>query len=434
MRASGFPMKNTLSIGKKNRTYELIVIGGGPAGLFAARTAADQGMKVCLLEKKERPGKKLLLSGSGQCNLTHAGDIREFPNHYGPGKRFVRPCLLHFTNLQLMRFFEEQGVGTHDRGDGKVFPLSGQSRDVLGALEGACRKSGVRICCKTEPVEIDGRNGFSVRSGDQVYTSPYLLIATGGLSYPSTGSTGDGYFFAESLGHRIISPYPVLTPVDIRSYALDSLSGLSFSSRIILRKKGKKTGDFQGDLLFTHKGFSGPVILNNSREMEDGDELRVSFLPEETRQSFEELLLNETGKQGKKTVKRFLLSIGIPERFASFLLHSCAVSKDTVLSQLRKEARRSLTDLLLSYPAEIQSKGGFNKAMATGGGIPRDEVNPKTMESNVVESLHFAGEVLDIDGDTGGYNLQFAFSSGKMAADHIVRSWKGKEETRPTGT
>lgn len=408
--------------------FDLIVIGAGPAGLMCAAFAAKAGLSVCILEKNPRAGMKLLLSGSGQCNLTRSGDIRDFFSHYGKGDRFVRSCLLNFTNRQLRVFFQNLGVETEDRGDGKVFPVSRRSHDILEALQNFCRKKSVSIRYKSAALSLEKSDTFRVRTSSETFLSYFVLVTTGGLSYPTTGSTGDGYKMAVKLGHHPLSPYPVLTPVAVHSYPFSSCSGISFSAGMEIFHDGKKRGEHRGDLLLTHKGFSGPLILNNSRDIEKGDILKVSFPEDQNREALQKALLDESSSAGKKSLKKFLTARGLPDRFVRILMGLCGISEETLLSQLSKKKRVLLLDNLFGYAAEVKSKDGFNKAMATGGGIPRNEVHGKTMGSTLVKGLYFAGEILDIDGDTGGYNLQFAFSSGKLAADSIVRA-AGKDNS-----
>ena len=406
--------------------FDLIVIGGGPAGLMAAAVASEQGFRVGVLEKNNRPGKKLLVSGSGQCNLTHSGDIRDFPCHFGKGGKFVRPCLLNFSNTGLEAFFSRCGVETADRGDGKVFPLSGKSQDILEALLAQCRKRDAIFFYKCPVSSLVKKDGFFlVETADRrKILSSSVLIATGGCSYPSTGSTGDGYKLAEKFGHKVVSLTPVLTPVFLRDNPFGVCTGISFPSRLQLFRDGRKTGEYRGDLLLTHKGLSGPVILNNSRDFHSGDRLTVQIDPEGDEKGFLDYLLKTASREGKKTVKKFLTSRNIPERLVLLLLGKSSIAPDLPLSQLGKKSRSLLVEKLFAFPVQVQDLGGFNIAMATGGGISLDEVNPRTMESRLQSDLYFAGEVLDVDGDTGGYNLQFAFSSGKQAADAIRRKRK----------
>ncbi len=407
----------------KNDRYDLAVIGAGPAGLAAACFAARAGLKVCLIEKNAQPGKKLLMAGSGQCNLTQSGEIRDFFSHYGKASRFISSSLLNWTNRQLRDFFTSLNVETEDRGDGKIFPVSRKSRDVQDALVNECRKAGVRIYYKNQVLGLSLKEGlFKIRKQDkESLVSRFVMISTGGLSYPSTGSTGDGYDLAQSLGHSIIPPFPVLSPVFLRENPFVSCSGISFPSQIQIFREGKKAAEYRGDLLLTHKGLSGPVILNNSRNLRQGDSLKIRISPREGRSDFESRLIAAAGTNGKMSLKRFVCEEGIPEKLVLLVFQICGIKTDLTLAQLNKPGRKSLLDHLFAFPVVIQSVGGFNIAMATGGGIDLKEVNPKTMESRICEGLFFTGEVLDVDGDTGGYNLQFAFSSARLAADALIR-------------
>ena len=408
--------------------FDLIIIGGGPAGLFAALTAASSGMHVAVLEKNAQPGKKLLISGSGQCNVTHAGEIRDFPSLFAKAKRFVQPSFLNFSNDQLFRFFSDRGVPLEDRGDGKIFPESRRSRDILDVLLKECHLHKVRFLYKSSVSAVKQSGGSFLVTAGRLFSSDLLVIACGGMSYPSTGSTGDGYRLAESLGHAIVAPVPALTPVLLHENPFAGCSGISFTAAVQVYRENKKAGEFEGDLLLTHKGLSGPVILNNSRYICSGDSLKIRIISSRNRADFQKELLQGAVKSGQKTLKRFLSASGIPERLVDVLLENCGIQKDTVLSQFSRTGRMELLDCLFGFPVKVLGLGGFNIAMATAGGVSLDEIAPRTMESKIVQGLFFAGEVLDVDGDTGGYNLQFAFSSGKLAADNIVKRWKKRRE------
>ncbi len=408
--------------------FDIVIIGAGPAGMITAYFAAGNGIKVCLIEKNPEPGKKLLMAGSGQCNLTQRGDIRDFPFHYGKAFRFVSPCLFNWTNHQVQDFFSSLGVPTEDRGDGKIFPVSRNSRDIQTALLNACRHMGVKIIYKN-PVHSVKKNqdryGVILQSGKVLY-SKRVTIATGGMSYPLTGSSGDGYAWAEEMGHTIVKPYPVLSPVILQGNPLGSCAGFSFTTGIQIFRKDKKIGEISGDLLLTHKGLSGPVILNNSRDLLTGDLLKIRLADFPDKESLERDIIARAAGKGALRVKKVLSELGLPGKLGDLILSHCQIDADLNLSHLSKAGRKNLIQALWEFSVRVQSVGGFQVAMATGGGISLKEVNPKTMESRISPGLYFAGEVLDVDGDTGGYNLQFAFSSGRMAAESMVRSL-GKE-------
>ncbi|MDD8026392.1 MAG: NAD(P)/FAD-dependent oxidoreductase [Acidobacteriota bacterium] len=398
------------------------VIGGGPAGLFCALRAAGSGRRVIVLEKKASPGRKLLLSGSGQCNLTHDGDIGSFLSRYGDNGGFLKPALMNFGNRDLIAFFEERGVPTAVESDGKVFPASRKAADVLNALTAACSASGVEIRSGDPVVEIAIHSGrFLVRTDGTSYAADRTVIATGGITYPATGSTGGGYAMARGLGHRVTETGPALCAVQIKDHPFSDLAGISFRDRTIsILRDGRRVRRHTGDLLFTHAGLSGPGILDFSRFIRAGDTLEISFLPDFTPETIEEALLGWITEAGQRKIGTILAAHDLPERFAHKLLAAAGLDPDSTGAHLTKTDRAALIKLLTGWPLAVSQLGSIHEAMITRGGVTLDEVNPKTMESRLVPRLFFVGEVLDIDGDTGGYNLQAAFSTAALAAKRIA--------------
>jgi predicted Rossmann fold flavoprotein len=397
--------------------YDLVVVGAGPAGLFAAIHAGRGGMTVLVLEKNASAGRKLLASGSGRCNVTNAAPIEEFPGRYGSAFRFVRPALLGYTNADLMAFLEEGGVPLTEMNGGKVFPSSQRARDILDLLLGEAASSGVafRYSCPVESVSRD-EGTFSVRSNDGEFKARNLLLSTGGKSYPGTGSTGDGYRIAAELGHSIAEPSPALTPLIVKDYAHADCAGISVKDAgLAVVRDGVEVARFRGDVLFTHKGLSGPGILDSSRMIRAGDVILLALAGSEA--EIEGAFLAAANEKGSRTAKGFAVSLGIPDRLAVAALSACGIDGTTAIARLDREARKRLARGLSAMPFTVASLAGYAEAMATRGGVSLSEVNAKTMESRLVPGLYFAGEILDVDGDTGGFNLQFAFSSGKLAAD-----------------
>ena len=422
------------------RRYDLIVIGAGPAGLFCAMNCRQNARydrprkddrRILVLEKKASPGRKLLLSGSGQCNITHEGDIRNFLDHYGEQGRFLRPAIMGFTNQDLISYFEAKGLEMEIEPGGKVFPQTRRSRDVLGILIEDCRNADVEIQCLKDVRTVNRtEEGFALLGDGFEYRSTTLVIATGGCSYPPTGSTGDGYRFARSLGHRVTEIGPALTPIIIEDYPFHDLAGISFENiKISLHHIGK-TRESQGDLLFTHEGLSGPAILDLSRYVRPKDTLKLSFVPKEKRAALEEWIVQLSGKEGGRTVKSLLseipCSVLLPSRLIKRVVEISGIDPDLSLSQLRRVDRMHLVEILVGLPLTVSRLDGFEAAMVTRGGVDWKEVNPKTMKSRLVKGLYLAGEVLDVDGDTGGYNLQSCFSTAMLAARSIRESWDGK--------
>jgi len=399
----------------------MLILGAGPAGLACGIMSALCGERSIVLEKNDRPGLKLRLSGSGQCNLTHGGAIGDFLNHYGSKtqSRFVKPALFAFPNGEIIRFFEQHGVPLVERDDGKIFPRSLQSGDVLRALLEALEANGGQL--RTD-VTIDAvrrtDDGFCVETNQGTFSSKRLAIAAGGMSYPQTGSTGDGYRWAEQFfGHRIVPPRPALTPVIVGRYPFAEAAGISFENvPIDVWRNGKKIRRGTGDVLLTHRGLSGPGILDLSRFLAPQDTLRLPLCRNTA--CWESLF------SGKKLLKNALAPLGIPDRLLLLLLSELGISPDTAAvsaAEIDRRTRHRLKESLEGFAFVVERLGGFDEAMATSGGIALEEVHRQTMESRLVPSLFFCGEVLDIDGDTGGYNIQFALSSGFLAGKNIYR-------------
>ncbi len=398
--------------------YETIIIGAGPAGLFAA--AHCKTKSVLVIEKNELAGRKLLIAGSGRCNLTHQGDIRDFFAHYGNNSRFLKTALLEFNNEQLISFFESHGLKTYTDKNNKVFPDSDKSTDVLNILLGACKANRVIVKTGQTVLVIALHNeNFIIKTVNQEYQSSQLLIATGGKSYPKTGSTGDGYTFARQLGHSIVRPKPSLTPVFIRNFPMAELSGLTLPRvTVSLYRENKKVNEHTGDIVFTHKGISGPGILDFSRYFEDKDVLKINFArvnPDDFRTQF----IEAAEKEGKILVKTFVKRFELPNSLIEYLLGTLGISSAENMAGITKVQRNHIVQAFCEHNFAIDYVGGYEMAMVTTGGVSLTEISSKTMESKIVPGLYFAGEVMDIDGDTGGYNLQAAFSTAYLASQSI---------------
>ncbi|HWR11163.1 MAG TPA: NAD(P)/FAD-dependent oxidoreductase [Rectinemataceae bacterium] len=446
------------------QTYKAIILGAGPAGLFAAIRLAEAnpeerpGSGILILERREKPARKLLLSGSGQCNLTHAGEIADFLGHYGGGAkaesaaRFLKPALYAFTNEELLAWFRARGIEFETEDSGKIFPADRRATSILKILQDEAYRLGVRVIANSRASAISARapDGFLVRVETRApdasripdasgasnipeapdaaeYAAPLVLIATGGLSYPKTGSSGDGYALAASLGHRIVPPRPALAPVFIRNFALNPLAGLSFrDAGLAILRDGKRAFLAEGDLLITHGGLSGPLILDSSRHIAPGDSLEINFV-DVTIEEFRNRLDAELKSNPRRLVRTALADLGLTKNMAELFCDLAGIAKEETAAALPRAKRETLCRFACAHLFEVTRLGSLEVAMVTAGGVDLAEVNPGTMESRLIPGLFFAGEVLDIDGDSGGYNLQAAFSTGSLAAKGMSISKAGSD-------
>ncbi len=402
----------------------VVVVGGGPAGLMAAGQAAEWGAEVLLLEKMDRPGRKLRISGKGRCNLTNVAPPDDFIAHFGPNGRFLRQAFARFFSTDLIAFFEERGVPTVTERGGRVFPASGRSQDVVDALTRWARSRGVTLRTRSPVgrllVEAERITGVRCRDG-RSYRADSVVVATGGGSYPGTGSTGDGYRLAEAVGHTIIPIRPALVPLETKGDTARRLQGLSLrnvSVRLLVDGKGQAV-QF-GEMLFTHFGLSGPVILTMSRQAVDalraGREVAVSIdlKPALDEQKLDARLRRDLEAHGKQQF-RILLKGLLPRKLIPVCASLTSISPTKVAHQITAQERRRLRTWLKDFRLSVTGHRPLAEAIVTAGGVSTREIDPRTMASRLVLGLAFAGEVLDIDGDTGGYNLQAAFSTGWLA-------------------
>lgn len=411
------------------KKYDAIVVGAGPAGLFCACMLAQRGIYTLVLEKNSVAGKKLLLSGQGRCNITHIGDVSDLIGNYPDRERFVRHAVYSYSNSDLMEFFDKQGISFIEDDKGCVFPSKGGSCRIKDILLDFLSGSGAEIVYGSSVIEIkSSANGcFSLTTLKRKYRADSAVIAVGGQSYPESGSTGDGYKLASGLGHNIIPIRPGLAGLVIRDNPFAGCAGVSFPDvQLRLVKNGKFTYVLDGALGITHKGISGPVVLNASRCLRSGDQLSVSFVREHNNELFKESFFNFCAGNRSVSIKRLLTGY-VPQSIAHTMCQQMSCVSDTVISQLNKTQLGVLCRMLCDYRMEILFVGSMKEAMVTAGGVDTSEINSKTMESKLVQGLYFAGEVIDVDGFCGGYNLQFAFSSAFTAAEDIAKK-KGKQE------
>lgn len=401
-----------------------IVVGSGAAGLFfGAAAPASAGRDILILEKTDKIGTKLLMAGSGHCNLTHAGSIKEFLLCYGKNGSRIRTCLYRHNNLEYVRFMESLGVPCSEREDGKIFPVSMDGRDVLKALLRTAADNQVAIM-KSSPVTAVRAisEGFEVRTeSGTTFECTNLVIAAGGASYPSTGSDGSLLRVLErDLGIPSEKLRPSLAPVYVQNYPFSELSGISFRNAglKVYEGGGKKVHEASGDLLLTHKSFSGPLMLNSCRYISTGDRIEINFVDSRTALALSSRI-KEVFSGNSRTLAAFLSEeYYLPKRFTVKVLEPLGLS-DKKLSSLTGADINAASEAFAAAEFSVSGTGSFREAMATKGGVSLVDVNLSTMESKSHNGLYFIGEVLDIDGDTGGYNLQFAYSSARTALDSI---------------
>ncbi len=377
---------------------------------------------MAVLEKNSLPGRKLLISGSGRCNVTHYGDVSNFFSHYGEHSKFLRTALHSFTNLDLIDFLAQRGLAAIVDKNGKIFPQSGNSNDVLKLLLDECHLKMVQIIVDQPVLKIEKpADCFIIKTATHEYHCNKIVIATGGMSYPGTGSSGDGYYFAKEFGHSVVPPKPALSPVFIRDYKMAEIAGVSIQEKLVyLYRDNKKISEHRGDIGFTHKGLSGPGILDFSREMQSQDVLKINLVGQNS-DEFRKAFIEASEKSGKMAIQTFLKKHDLPRSLVRILLAGLRIDPEQTLASINRETRNLLVDSFCECPFIIERVGGFNMAMVTKGGISLEEISSKTLESKLVPGLFFAGEVMDIDGDTGGYNLQVAFSTGYLVAESINR-------------
>jgi predicted Rossmann fold flavoprotein len=415
----------------------VIVIGAGPAGLMAAGQAAEQGATVLLLEKMDRPGRKLRITGKGRCNLTNVAPLSDFVAHFGPNGRFLRQAFSHFFTPDLVAFLKGLGVPTVTERGGRVFPASQEATEVVDALLRWVHDRGVTLRTRS-PVErllVEGQRVTGVRiarnqvssekpgfsDSEQLYRADAVIVATGGASYPATGSTGDGYRLAESVGHTVVPIRPALVPLETAGDVASRLQGLSLRNVAVrLWVDGKKQGELFGEMLFTHFGLSGPTVLSLSRQAVDalhlGQSVRLSIdlKPALDERKLDARLLRDLDAHGKQQFRTLLKGL-LPRKLIPVCLDLTGIPPEKLAHQITAQERKRLRAWLKDFRLQVTGYRSFAEAIITAGGVDTREVDPRTMASRLVEGLYFAGEVLDVDADTGGYNLQAAFSTGWLA-------------------
>ncbi len=402
----------------------VIIVGGGAAGMMAAIFAARNGQNVTLLEKNEKLGKKIFITGKGRCNITNASEIEDLFSAVISNPKFLYSGFYSFTNDQVIHFFEELGVATKIERGNRVFPVSDHSSDVIAALAREMQrlKVKVQLHCEVKELLINNEKeikGVRLANGKKM-TADAVVVATGGISYPSTGSTGDGYRFARNCGHKVTELFPSLVPMEVKEWYAKELQGLSLKNIEIHITDGKKKlyNEF-GEMLFTHYGVTGPVILSASSivgKMLEKKELvlHIDLKPVLTEEQLDKRLLREFKANHNKQFKNAIDSL-LPAKLRPVIIELSGIEEEKKVHEITKEERLNLLRLIKDFHMTLTGLRGYNEAIITKGGISVKEIDPGTMESKLIKNLYFAGEVLDLDAVTGGYNLQIAWSTGYLA-------------------
>ena len=405
---------------------KVLVIGGGAAGMFAAVFAAYNGNEVHLFEKNEKLGKKIYITGKGRCNITNASDMETLFQSVVTNSKFLYSSFYGYTNQDTIDFFERIGVKTKIERGNRVFPVSDHSSDVIAGLTRELRNLGVEIHLYSEVVKVVGKEKFEyieLKNGQKV-KGDACIVATGGFSYQTTGSTGDGYRFAKALGHEVTDILPALVPLVIKEDYVKELQGLSLRNvkATVLDGKKKLYEDF-GEMLFTHFGVSGPLMLSASSYIASKvktKELKliIDLKPALTFEQLDQRVLRDFDENINKQFKNAIQKL-FPTKLIPVILAVCNIDPDKKVNLITKEERHQFVTLIKNFTFTIQGLRDFNEAIITKGGIKVKEINPTTMESKLVQNLYFVGEVLDLDALTGGFNLQIAWSTGYAAGSSI---------------
>jgi len=403
--------------------FDVIVVGAGPAGLLAAGSAAETGDRVLVLEKMKQEGRKLLITGKGRCNITNSAPAGEFMKHVYPNGRFLKNAFSTFFSQDIITLLGKYGVDAILERGGRYFPSSNKSSDVLLALLKWVREFKVEIRCgfRVEKLLVTEGVIHGVRANGQEFRSEKVILATGGKSYPATGSNGEGYDLARIAGHTLVEPRPSLVPIETSGGISQQLQGLTLKNvRASVWVNDKKRGEDFGEMIFTHFGLSGPIILTLSRvvvdELHRGSKVEVSIdlKPALDEQKLDLRLLRDLDEFGKKRISNIFRN-WLPSSMIPVFLDSLGIDPAKEGHQVSSKERKRIRNLMKSFRFSISGHRSFKEAIITAGGIPTNEISSRTMESKLVKGLFFAGEVIDLDAETGGYNLQIAYSTAWLA-------------------
>lgn len=406
-------------------SWDVVVVGAGAAGLLAAARAAERGRRTLLLEKNRRPGVKILMSGGTRCNITHATDNRGIVEAFGPGGRFLHSALAALGVQDTIELFEKEGVPTKVEDTGKVFPASNRAADVLDALLRRLNRSGTALALGEPLLQIHASgSGFTLTTSQRTLHAARLILSTGGQSYPGSGTTGDGYQFASSLGHTIRTPRPALVPITVAAPWVSELRGVTLPDvAVAMGEPGTRWCRRRGSLLFAHFGLSGPVALDVSRIVSrhahpETLSLELDLLPDSPEPALAEWLRTASASSGRKLLAG-VLTERLPRRLCETVLALAGLAIDRTAAALDKQERGAIVRTLKALSLPVTGTLGFKKAEVTAGGVDLDEIDSRTMASKRVPDLFIAGELLDLDGPIGGYNFQSAFSTGWLAGSSV---------------
>ena len=404
---------------------EVCVIGAGPAGIMAASMAASRGLKVTLLEKNNRIGRKLFITGKGRCNITNAIPIDEFFDYIVTNRNFLYSSLYSFTNEDIIKLLKEYGLETKVERGNRVFPKSDKSSDVIKAFERLLKDKGVDLRLNTRVKSIYYEDEyFYINTDEESFKCHGLILATGGKSYPLTGSTGDGYEFAKKFGHKIVNPKPALVPMALEGDWIKDLQGLSLRN-VTLKTfvNNRLIHEEFGEMLFTHYGISGPIVLTTSNYLNkyQGEEITLSIecKPALYYKKLDDRVLRDFELYKNKMIKNALDDL-LPQKIIPYMIKFAKIDPEKSVNQISKEERTRLVETIKDFPLKFKSFRPIEEAIVTSGGIDTREINPSSMESKLVPNLHFAGEIIDVDALTGGFNLQIAYSTGYLAGVNIL--------------
>lgn len=408
----------------------VLIIGGGAAGLIAAGTAAERGLSVTVLERNERPARKVMITGKGRCNVTNACTlINELTDAVPVNSRFLYSAFSRFMPYDTMDFFEEMGVKLKIERGNRVFPESDKAVEIVDALVKFAKKNGAKIITGQRVQNLileDGEVKGAVCEDGKKYLADAVLLATGGCSYPLTGSSGDGYKFAKSAGHTVVTPKPSLVPLETEDSWCKKAQGLSLknvSIKIFDKDRYKEVYSDFGEMLFTHFGVSGPIILSASSHLRDVTpgkyDLIIDLKPALSEEKLDERLIRDFAKYSNKALGNALQEL-LPRKLIPVIVALSGIEPDLRANKITREMRHDLVYLLKNLTCTIKGTRPIEEAIITSGGVAVNEINPKTMESKICKGLYFAGELIDVDAYTGGFNLQIAFSTGVLAGKSIL--------------